>query len=269
MERYAFEIFGIGIAWYGIIIASAMLMGSLILMKVGKRYGYKEDDILDLVLVILPMAIVFARLYYVVFEWGYYSQHPSHILAFREGGLAIHGGIIGGLLGGYIVCKVKKLNFPDLADMVAMPLILGQAIGRWGNFVNQEAHGGPTNLPWGIMVDGVKVHPTFLYESIWNILVFAVLVFTFKKRKFYGEHFAKYLVLYSIGRFFVEGLRTDSLMLGPIRMAQLISLVFIVCGVLFIAVARKKGWWKIDAETSKTTINSVSQNDAIQEENKQ
>lgn len=245
MNRYAFEIFGIGIAWYGIIIAFAMFVGSLLLLKVGKKYGYKENDLLDLILVVLPMAIIFARLYYVAFEWEHYAANPKDILAFREGGLAIHGGILGGLLGGFIVCKVKKLNFGDLADMVSMPLILGQAIGRWGNFVNQEAHGGPTDLPWGILVDGVKVHPTFLYESIWNILIFTFLVFTFKKRNFYGEHFLKYLILYSVGRFFIEGLRTDSLMLGPLRIAQVFSLVAVVAGVIFIAYARRKGLWKI------------------------
>jgi len=248
MDRYAFEIFGVSIAWYGIIIAAAMFIGSMILLKVGKKYGYKENDLLDLILVVLPMAILFARIYYVVFEWDFYAANLKMIFAFREGGLAIHGGIIGGLLGGFIVCKVKKLNFGDLADMVALPLILGQAIGRWGNFINQEAHGGPTDLPWGIMVDGVKVHPTFLYESIWNLMIFAFLIITFKKRKFYGEHFVKYLMLYSVGRFFIEGLRTDSLMVGPFRTAQLVSLILIVVGGLFIAYVRKMKWWEIKSK---------------------
>ena len=117
-----------------------------------------------------------------------------------------------------------------------------------GNFINQEAHGGPTDLPWGIMVDGVKVHPTFLYESLWNLAIFAFLVFTFKKRKFYGEHFVKYLMLYSVGRFFIEGLRTDSLMVGPFRTAQLVSLILIVLGGLFIAYVRKKKWWEIQSK---------------------
>ena len=259
MDRIAFEIFGISVAWYGIIIASAMLIGIFILLKVGKKYGYKEDDLIDLAIVVLPMAIIFARLYYVAFEWDYYRANPKMILAFRNGGLAIHGGIIGGLIGGFIVTKVKKLNFGDLADMVALPLILGQAIGRWGNFVNQEAHGGPTDLPWGIMVDGIKVHPTFLYESIWNLIVFGILVFTFKKRKFYGEHFVKYLVLYSIGRFFIEGLRTDSLMFGPLRIAQVFSLVSIILGILFIFIARKNSWWSINKNNNETKVN-IDQN---------
>ncbi len=248
MDRFAFELFGLQIAWYGIIIASAMLIGSIMMMKVGKKYGYKENDILDIVLVALPMAIVFARLYYVAFEWDFYSANPGKILAFRDGGLAIHGGVIGGLIGGFIVCRYKKLNFGDLADMASMPLILGQAIGRWGNFINQEAHGGPTDLPWGIMVDGVKVHPTFLYESIWNVLVFIFLVITFKKRKFYGEHLVKYMMLYSVGRFFIEGMRTDSLMFGSFRVAQLLSLLLIVAGAIFIYYVRKKKLWEINAK---------------------
>lgn len=240
MDRYAFEIFGFGIAWYGIIIASAMLIGTLILTKIAKRYGYEENDIIDLVLVVLPSAIVGARLYYVIFEWSYYSQHPNMILAVRQGGLAIHGGVIGGLIGGYIICKIKKINFFEIADFFSIPLILGQAMGRWGNFINQEAHGGPTDLPWGIMVDGVKVHPTFLYESLWDLGVFFVLLFTFKKRKYYGSHFLNYMILYSIGRFFIEGLRTDSLMIGPLRTAQLISLIGIVIGLVGLFIMDKK-----------------------------
>lgn len=242
MNTVAFEIFGISIAWYGVIIGAAMMVATLLAVKIGKNYGYKENDVLDLAMVALPFAIIFARIYYVAFEWDYYSANPHQIYAFRQGGLAIHGGIIGGLIGGYIVCKVKKLNFPDLADIISMPLILGQAIGRWGNYINQEAHGGPTDLPWGIMIDGVKVHPTFLYESIWNLCVFAYLAWTFKKRKFYGEHFIKYLMLYSVGRFFIEGLRTDSLMLGPFRIAQIFSVLAVVLGAMFIAYARKKNW---------------------------
>lgn len=259
MNRYAFEIFGIGIAWYGIIIAMAMFIGTIFLTKIGKRYGYKEDDLIDLALVILPCAIIGARAYYVIFEWSYYSVHPELILAFRQGGLAIHGGVIGGLIGGFIVCKIKKLNFNDLADIISMPLILGQAMGRWGNFINQEAHGGPTDLPWGIMVDGVKVHPTFLYESLWNLMVLFILVITFKKRKFYGEHFLKYMVLYSVGRFFIEGLRTDSLMLGPLRMAQVISLIFITIGIGVMIYARKTGKWKIPEKAENSVENLANE----------
>lgn len=254
MDRYAFEIFGVPVAWYAIIIGFAMILGAFILVKVGKKYGYKESDLLDLVNVVIPSAIVGARLYYVIFEWDYYSQDLSRILAFREGGLAIHGGIIGGLIGGYIVCKVKKLNFGELADMISMPLILGQAIGRWGNFVNGEAHGGPTTLPWGITVDGIKVHPTFLYESIWNVLVFGFLVITYKKRKFHGEHFVKYLMLYSVGRFVIEGMRTDSLMFLGMRVAQLLSAALVIGGAVFMIICRKKGWFAVEPKSETKDI---------------
>lgn len=239
MNRYAFEIFGVGVAWYGIIIASAMLIGTVILTKIGKKYGYDENDLIDLVLVILPSAIVGARLYYVLFEWSYYSQHPDQILAIRSGGLAIHGGVIAGLIAGYFMCKKKGFDFKEIADFFSMPLILGQAIGRWGNYVNQEAHGGPTDLPWGIMVDGVKVHPTFLYESLWDLGVFIFLITTFSKREIKGTHFVKYMILYSIGRFFIEGLRTDSLMIGPFRTAQMISLAGIVGGIILWQILKK------------------------------
>lgn len=245
MNQFAFEIFGIGIAWYALIIVFAMILGVGIVMKIGKKLGYKEDDLYDLINIVIPSAVVGARVYYVIFEWHYYSQDWTKIFDFRGGGLAIHGGIIGGVVAGYFVCRHKKLNFGELADIIAMPLILGQAIGRWGNFANGEAHGGPTDLPWGIMVDGVKVHPTFLYESIWNVLVFVFLVATFKKRRFYGEHFTKYLILYSIGRFYIEGLRTDSLMFMGMRVAQLLSAGLILGGIIFIVLCRKKGWFSI------------------------
>lgn len=239
MNNYAFEIFGIGIAWYGIILAGAMVIGSLLLIRFSQKLGYEKDDMYDLILWVLPMAVLGARLYYVAFKWEYYSQDWAKILAFREGGLAIHGGIIGGLIGGYICCKLKKLNFADLADLVSMPLILGQAIGRWGNFANGEAHGGPTNLPWAIEVGGVHVHPTFLYESIWNLIVFAILLATFKKRKYYGEHFLMYMALYSFGRFFIEGLRTDSLMFMGLRTAQLVSVTMIMLSVVLMTWIKK------------------------------
>ena len=179
------------------------------------------------------MAIICARLYYVIFSWDYYSQNPGEIFNIRGGGLAIHGGLIGGILTGFIYAKVKKLDFFKTADAVMVGMPLAQAIGRWGNFINGEAHGGPTSLPWGIMVDGVKVHPTFLYESIWDFGIFLFIMFYMRKKKTYeGEVIVSYITLYSIGRFFIEGLRTDSLMFGPIRMAQFISLVGVVGGLV-------------------------------------
>jgi len=240
MDPVAFQVFGFEVRWYGLLIAISVLIGTFLALNEAKRKGIKEESIIDLLLFAVPGAIIGARLYYVIFMWDYYSKNPGQILNLRGGGLAIHGVIIGGALVAYIFTKVKKMNFFTVADIMAPSLILGQAIGRWGNFANQEAHGGPTDLPWGIIVDGVKVHPTFLYESIWNFLVFGFLLwYRRNKAKAEGEVFAMYLVLYSVARFFIEGLRTDSLMLGPIRVAQLISLIIIVSGIAFIRIKRK------------------------------
>lgn len=230
MNRVAFRIFGIEIMWYGIIIALAMVVGVKLVLRNSKKIGIKEDDMLDIALVALPCAIIGARLYYVIFNFSLYQDNLWSIFNTRLGGMAIHGGLIGGFAGGLAVGIRRKLNVIRTADVIAPSVILGQAIGRWGNFINQEAHGGPTDLPWGIMVDGVKVHPTFLYESIWNLIIFGVLMKVFQKKKYDGQMVAIYLVGYSLGRFFIEGLRTDSLMFGSMRAAQLISMLMIAIG---------------------------------------
>ncbi len=233
MDRVAFTIFGIDVMWYGVLIATGMLIGIALAVREAKRVGISEDDVLNIAIIAIPVAIICARLYYVIFSWDYYSQNPGEIFNIRGGGLAIHGGLIGGILTGFIYAKVKKLDFFKTADAVMVGMPLAQAIGRWGNFINGEAHGGPTSLPWGIMVDGVKVHPTFLYESIWDFGIFLFIMFYMRKKKTYeGEVIVSYITLYSIGRFFIEGLRTDSLMFGSIRMAQFISLVGVVGGLV-------------------------------------
>ena len=233
MDRVAFTIFGIDVMWYGVLIATGMLIGIALAVREAKRVGISEDDVLNIAIIAIPVAIICARLYYVIFSWDYYSQNSGEIFNIRGGGLAIHGGLIGGILTGFIYAKVKKLDFFKTADAVMVGMPLAQAIGRWGNFINGEAHGGPTSLPWGIMVDGVKVHPTFLYESIWDFGIFLFIMFYMRKKKTYeGEVIVSYITLYSIGRFFIEGLRTDSLMFGPIRMAQFISLVGVVGGLV-------------------------------------
>ena len=182
MDKVAFTIFGIDIMWYGVLMSLGMILGSLIAMKEAKRVDLKEDDILDLAIFAIPLGLLGARLYYVLFNLDYYLENPSQILNFRGGGMAIHGALITGFLTGYIFCKIRKLDFFKMADTVILGMPLAQSIGRWGNFINQEAHGGPTDLPWGIMVDGVKVHPTFLYESIWDLGIFIFLVM-FRKNK--------------------------------------------------------------------------------------
>ncbi|NLY20948.1 MAG: prolipoprotein diacylglyceryl transferase [Tissierellia bacterium] len=242
MDPTAFTLFGIDIQWYGILIATGAFLAIVLGIKQTKTtVGITEDDFIDSVLWILPIAVVCARLYYVVFfDFAYYMANPMQILNFREGGLAIYGGVIGGIIVGWIFCKRRKINFFTLFDIAAPGLALAQGIGRWGNFINQEAHGGPTDLPWGIMVNGIKVHPTFLYESIVDIGLFFFLYFYLRKHKKYeGQMAATYMVVYSLARFFIEGLRTDSLMLGSFRVSQLVSIGGIIIGLIVGYMNRK------------------------------
>lgn len=240
MDPIAFEVFGIAVRWYGILISSGMIIGTILAIRETKRLGLDENLIIDFILVMIPSAIIGARLYYVIFNLGHYNGDIMQMINIRQGGLAIHGGVIGGVIAGLIYARVKNIGFWQLADIITPSLILGQAIGRWGNFVNQEAHGGPTDLPWGIMVDGIKVHPTFLYESLWNFGIFIFLMKYKKSKKFEGELFYLYLILYSIGRFFIEGMRTDSLMMGPLRVAQVLSLSLISVFAFLLFKKRNK-----------------------------
>lgn len=242
MNPVAFTIFGIDVMWYGVLISTGVLIGVLIALREAKRTGFKEDDLIDFLLYAMPIGIIGARAHYVIFSWDYYSQNSSQIINIRNGGLAIHGAVIAGIITGIVFCKKRKINVLQLLDLIMPSLILGQAIGRWGNFINQEAHGGPTDLPWGIIVDGQKVHPAFLYESIIDFCVFLFLIWFRKNKKAsHGQILGLYLVLYSVGRFFIEGLRTDSLMFAGMRVAQLISIASIVIGAgLLIYVKNKK-----------------------------
>ncbi len=240
MNPTAFSIFGVGITWYGIILTTAMVLAVFLSMKFGKSQGFREDDFLDIGLAALPTAIVFARAYYVIFNLDMYSSF-AEMINIRQGGLAIHGGLIGGALAGILVAYFKGMRIIKAADVIAPFIALAQSIGRWGNFVNQEAYGRPTNLPWAITINGTKVHPTFLYESIWDFLIFALLIRLSKNKKFDGQITALYMILYSVGRFFIEGLRTDSLMLGSLRAAQIASIVMIVAGVAIILLFAKNG----------------------------
>lgn len=241
MDPVAFEIFGMEIRWYGIFIATAFLVGTIIAMRETKRKGIDEEILIDLLLFAVPAALIGARIHYVIFSWDIYRDNPIEVFNFRGGGLAIHGGVIAGVIVALIFCKIRKQKFWKFADITAPSIILGQAIGRWGNYANQEAHGGPTDLPWGIMIDGVKVHPTFLYESIWNFLTFIFLLwYSRKKSKVDGEVFLLYIALYSLARYFIEGLRTDSLMWGQYRVAQLISILSIVVAAIIFYRRRKQ-----------------------------
>jgi len=253
MDPVAFEIYGIAIRWYGILLSAGILAGILLAYNEAKRLGYDPEYIIDLALWCVPMAVIGARLYYVIFEWDYYKGDILKMINIREGGLAIHGALIAAVLTGYIFTRARKISFWETADIVAPSIIIGQAIGRWGNFMNAEAHGGPTDLPWGIMVDGVKVHPTFLYESLWNFGVFIVLILYRRKKKVDGEVFLLYGILYSVGRFWIEGLRTDSLMFMGMRTAQLISVAIIVAFAALMVYRRKNRKPEIEEQAVKET----------------
>lgn len=236
----AFTLFGIEVKWYGILIALGTLLAIFFAEKLSKRKGLYDDLVTDFSFFALIFGVLGARLYYVAFEWDYYSIHKNEIFSIRNGGLAIYGGIIAGIIVALVFSKIKKVNFWDIADIAAPGLALAQGIGRWGNFINGEAHGGPTNLPWAIVVNGQSVHPTFLYESILDIGIFLFLYFYLSKhQKFKGQLFTTYMIIYGIGRFFIEGLRTDSLYIGVFRVSQLVSIAMIVVGVVVTIINKK------------------------------
>lgn len=246
MDPIAFQIGPVTVRWYGLLIACALLIGIIGGCRAVRKRGIDEDDFLTIVMVSIVCAFLGARAYYVIFNLSFYVNHPNEIIAIWHGGLAIHGGIIGGGLAIWLMCRRYQIDFWQLADIIAPFLVLGQAIGRWGNFFNQEAYGSAvdvTKIPWAIYIEktGLYHHPTFLYESIWDFCVFLALVFlshqVYMKR---GEIALMYLALYSSGRVFIEGLRTDSLMLGNLRMAQVISIIFIVAAVVILLYRRKK-----------------------------
>ncbi|MEW6624265.1 MAG: prolipoprotein diacylglyceryl transferase [Bacillota bacterium] len=243
MDPVAFELGPFAVRWYGIIISSAVAIGILLAYRETARHKIDPDHVLSIAIAALPAAFIGARVYYVIFRWNeYFRFYPEEIIAVWHGGLAIHGGIIGGVLAGYLVVRKYKLNFWKMADIFAPSLILGQAIGRWGNFINQEAYGYPTDLPWAMYIDGAYRHPTFLYESLWNLGVFAYLIYRrHHPQTREGELFTSYLILYSLGRVVIEMFRTDSLMLGPFRVAQLISIAIIAAGVILYFYKVKGG----------------------------
>lgn len=236
----AFSIGNIDIRWYGILIAAAMCLAIAISYKRAPKFNIKKDDVLDVAIFMIPIGIIGARLYYVLFNHKNYHSF-AEIINIRNGGLAIHGGLIFAIATVIVICRHKKINSLNMLDLIIPTVALSQAIGRWGNFFNGEAHGGPTNLPWGIIVDGVKVHPTFLYESIWCLLLFIFLLwFSNYKRKFYGQIICLYGVFYSIERFFVEWLRTDSLMIGTFKQAQVLSLTLIIASIILYNIFKRK-----------------------------
>ncbi|WP_369282719.1 prolipoprotein diacylglyceryl transferase [Oscillibacter sp. GMB15532] len=252
---------GHGIYWYGIILALGLLAGLYLCMKQAKRFGLTEDNVLDMILWATPLCIIGSRIYYVIFYLDLYRNADGgfdwlRMLAVWDGGIAIYGTVIVGILVAYVYCRIKKLKFAAMVDLCVMGLFLGQSIGRWGNFINREAFGAATDLPWRMQLwvskyQTVEVHPTFLYESLWNLVgLLLVLFIVSRARRFDGESTCFYFLWYGLGRAWIEGLRTDSLYLfdwtifgAPIRVSQALSLVLAVCAaaaLFYNIVIRKK-----------------------------
>ena len=245
----SFSLFGRPIYFYGVLIGVGFLLGILLCARRAKRFGLKEDDVYDVMLWLIPCSILGARLYYVVFRLDYYRYHLNEFLAVWNGGLAIYGGVIAGVLVVYLVTRHKKIPFGAMLDDLSCGLLLGQIIGRWGNFMNREAFGAETEIfcRMGLTApDGttIYVHPTFLYESLWNLCVLLFILWFEKKgkRRFDGHCILLYFLLYGIGRFWIEGLRTDSLYVGStgIRVSQALSLLLVIFSAVLIFVKTRK-----------------------------
>lgn len=282
LDPIAFQLGPLTVHWYGIILGLAALAGLSLAVWRAKQIGFDHNILLDFMIYAVPAAIIGARAYYVGFQWDYYAQHPEEIIAVWKGGIAIHGALLGGIGTAIVFCYVRRISFWQLADIAAPGLLLGQAIGRWGNFINQEAHGGPVtrdfleglHLPGWIIeqmhIGGVYYHPTFLYESLWNLLGVVLLLGLTRTNPRRGVLFLSYAMWYSVGRFFIEGLRTDSLAFdgpawlatlletlwsplglwfepgamayGNVRTAQLVSLLLVLLALMLLLIRRLRRW---------------------------
>ena len=245
ISRTALTLFGYEVRWYGILIALGVLLAVWLADRRERRLGLPKDTALNLALIGVPAAILCARVYYVIFSWSYYASHPADILNIRQGGMAIYGGVIGGVLAGYVYCRVTHTSFAASLDLTAPSIALGQAVGRWGNFLNQEAYGrAVANLklhffPLAVEIGGSWHWATFFYESLWCALI-VILLLAMERRGFFrrrGDGFGWYLFLYGLERSLVEGLRTDSLYVGPLRVSQLLSLAAML--ILTLTLARR------------------------------
>ena len=241
LNPIAFSVFGINVHWYGLIIGFGFLLSYTLAYKQSHKFDIDKKDVTDMILYTLPISIGGARIYYVLFSWNNYINNPFEIIKIWHGGLAIYGGILTAIIVVFLFAKKRHIKVLKLFDFLVPYLALGQSIGRWGNFVNQEAYGSQTNLPWrmGIYDDlthqVMNVHPTFLYESVWNILLFAFLIWFRKQKKFDGEGISLYLSLYGFARFFIEGLRTDSLYMGAFRISQVLAgICFLTFSSIFV-----------------------------------
>ena len=246
---YSFTVFGFEIYFYGVIIAAAFILAALFCARKAAEFGLTSDDLFDLVIWLIPACIIGARLYYVLFKLDYFIANPSKIFSVRDGGLAIYGGIIAGVITGIIWSRMKKIPVFAVGDLAAFGLLIGQAVGRWGNFINREAFGAETDVfcRMGLTMPGQEtlyVHPTFLYESLWNLAGLIILCVLSKlgKRKYDGQFFWSYILWYGLGRAWIEGLRTDSLYIGStdIRVSQLLAAVSALAALIVLIVNAKK-----------------------------
>ncbi|MFC4355161.1 prolipoprotein diacylglyceryl transferase [Chryseomicrobium palamuruense] len=251
IDPIAFQLGPLTIRWYGVIIAFGILIAFLVAQKEMVKRGFHQEYLTDLLLWAIPLAIIGARIYYVIFKWENYADNPIDAFKIWEGGIAIHGALIASFLTAYVFTRIRKDSFLKVTDIVAPSILIGQTVGRWGNFINQEAHGGEVTrtflenlfIPnWIIKqmnIDGKYYHPTFLYESVWNLTGVVILILLRKVNLLRGEMFLFYLTWYSVGRFFIEGLRTDSLYLvGDLRTAQVVSLITIIVAVIIFVYRR-------------------------------
>lgn len=251
IDPIAFQLGPLTIRWYGVIIAFGILIAFLVAQKEMVKRGFHQEYLTDVLLWAIPLAIIGARIYYVIFKWENYADNPMDAFKIWEGGIAIHGALIASFLTAYVFTRIRKDSFLKVTDIVAPSILIGQTVGRWGNFINQEAHGGEVTrsflenlfIPNWIIeqmnINGKYYHPTFLYESIWNLTGVIILILLRKVNLLRGEMFLFYLTWYSVGRFFIEGLRTDSLYLvGDLRTAQVVSLITIIVAVIIFVYRR-------------------------------
>ena len=243
IDPIAFQLGPLAIRWYGILITTGIVLAFLVVQKEMVKRGMHPDFLTDLLIWAVPISIISARIYYVIFSWDSYKDNPADVFKIWEGGIAIHGALIGAFLTTYIYTKLRGISFWKVVDIAVPGLLIGQIIGRWGNFINQEAHGGPVSesflnntwIPDWIMnqmtINGVTYHPTFLYESLWNFVGLIIILLLRRVRLKRGEMFFFYLTWYSIGRFYIEGMRTDSLYGGDLKAAQIVSIIAIVFSV--------------------------------------
>lgn len=309
IDKTAFTLFGRGVAWYGILITIGMVLAVAIAFYVAKRDNISSDDVIDLALWSIIFGVLGSRVYYVIFTWNEFDYLVTsavsdgtfsgaigaffsnawatfvNCIAIWNGGMAIYGGVIAGMIVGVIFARVKKIHFLQIFDILAPAVMIGQIIGRWGNFVNMEAHGGETSLPWrmgllygnpasGTWISEQYVHPTFFYESVWNLIGLVLIISLVRRKKFKGQSCAIYFTWYGFGRMLIESLRTDSLYIGPFRVSQLVGLVSLVAGVLMLILLPRVKSLRYDtpavasAEDTEANDGAVKSEDVTDEDEK-